>query len=138
MFPALLLGPPLNLSPTLTLKEVDLLLLTGDITDAGQSEEWRQFFELMDPVLLHKTIIIPGNHDLNLPHSSDLDAMEGMSEVLSQDPPNTNDSCHERDPRRTRLGISGWIVSSCTQPVDNGRLLHSARRPTTQDLALNL
>jgi len=61
MFPALLLGTPLNLSPTLTLKEVDLLLLTGDITNAGQSEEWPQFFELMDPVLLHKTIIIPGN-----------------------------------------------------------------------------
>lgn len=61
---------------------MDLLLLTGDITNAGQSEEWRQFFELMDPVLLQKTIIIPGNHDLNLPHSSDLDAMEGMSEVL--------------------------------------------------------
>jgi hypothetical protein len=48
------------------LRKTDLLLLTGDMTDAGTGEEWRVFQDLMPSWLLEKTIILPGNHDVNI------------------------------------------------------------------------
>lgn len=47
---------------------LDVLLITGDITDAGLSTEWAEFLEALGhfPELLNRTFIIPGNHDLNI------------------------------------------------------------------------
>lgn len=47
---------------------LDVILITGDLTDAGRSSEWS---ELMDelakyPQLCECMLILPGNHDLNI------------------------------------------------------------------------
>jgi Calcineurin-like phosphoesterase len=39
-------------------RPLDLVLITGDMTDAGIATEWAQFLERM--------LILPGNHDLNI------------------------------------------------------------------------
>src|SRR6202167_2121673 len=45
-----------------------LLLLTGDMTDAGRSAEWAEFFDLIagHPDLAERMLILPGNHDVNI------------------------------------------------------------------------
>jgi predicted MPP superfamily phosphohydrolase len=47
---------------------LDTILITGDMTDAGISTEWVQFFEILGshPGLAERVLIIPGNHDLNI------------------------------------------------------------------------
>lgn len=47
---------------------LDLIVITGDITDAGRSTEWAEFLDAMThyPRLLELTVILPGNHDLNV------------------------------------------------------------------------
>ncbi len=47
---------------------LDLLLITGDMTDAGRSAEWAEFLDLMarHPALAERCLILPGNHDLNI------------------------------------------------------------------------
>ncbi|MGO4830871.1 metallophosphoesterase, partial [Rhizobiaceae sp. 2RAB30] len=47
---------------------LDLILISGDITDAGRSAEWAEFFEVLaaHPSLADRVLIIPGNHDLNI------------------------------------------------------------------------
>src|SRR4029079_4019837 len=47
---------------------LDLVLITGDITDAGRSTEWAEFFTELDkhPDLARCTLLLPGNHDVNL------------------------------------------------------------------------
>lgn len=49
-------------------KPFDLLLITGDITDAGRSAEWAEFFAgLADyPDLASRMLLLPGNHDINV------------------------------------------------------------------------
>lgn len=49
-------------------RPLDLVLITGDITDAGRSAEWAEFFGtiLRYPVLLERMLIMPGNHDVNV------------------------------------------------------------------------
>jgi Calcineurin-like phosphoesterase len=44
------------------------ILITGDVTDAGRSAEWAEFFEAVDqyPSLAGLMLAIPGNHDLNI------------------------------------------------------------------------
>ncbi len=46
----------------------DLVLITGDITDAGRNAEWIAFEEAMlrHPSLRSRTLILPGNHDVNI------------------------------------------------------------------------
>lgn len=46
----------------------DHILITGDITDAGRSAEWAEFFAavLRHPVIAARTLILPGNHDINV------------------------------------------------------------------------
>jgi 3',5'-cyclic AMP phosphodiesterase CpdA len=43
-----------------------LVLLTGDITDRGDGEEWRTFFAMTPASVLRKMLILPGNHDVNV------------------------------------------------------------------------
>ncbi|MGD9806862.1 MAG: metallophosphoesterase [Hyphomicrobiaceae bacterium] len=46
----------------------DAVLITGDITDAGRSAEWADFFDILEPYpeLADRLLILPGNHDLNV------------------------------------------------------------------------
>lgn len=47
---------------------LDHILISGDITDAGRSAEWAEFFTaiLRYPKLAERMLIIPGNHDINV------------------------------------------------------------------------
>src|SRR5580692_11684352 len=44
------------------------ILITGDMTDAGRSSEWAEFFDAVAryPGLAGIMLILPGNHDLNI------------------------------------------------------------------------
>ncbi|MEZ5786241.1 MAG: metallophosphoesterase [Xanthobacteraceae bacterium] len=47
---------------------LDAVLVTGDITDAGRSAEWAEFFAALAPFprLADNLLILPGNHDINV------------------------------------------------------------------------
>jgi hypothetical protein len=47
---------------------LDLVLITGDITDAGRSAEWAEFFGVLVqyPRIASLVLCLPGNHDLNV------------------------------------------------------------------------
>ncbi len=47
---------------------LDLVLITGDMTDAGSSAEWAEFLDAVTahPKLAERMLILPGNHDLNI------------------------------------------------------------------------
>ena len=47
---------------------LDLILVTGDETDAGRSGEWAEFLAALErhPRLAKRTLILPGNHDINV------------------------------------------------------------------------
>lgn len=47
---------------------LDLVLITGDMTDAGRSAEWAEFLDLIAPFpdLVARMLILPGNHDVNV------------------------------------------------------------------------
>jgi len=47
---------------------LDIIVVSGDMTDAGRSSEWAEFFDavLRHPRLADRMLIIPGNHDLNI------------------------------------------------------------------------
>ncbi|PZU94359.1 MAG: metallophosphoesterase [Chelatococcus sp.] len=47
---------------------LDLVLITGDMTDAGRSTEWAEFLDALarHPELAERTLTLPGNHDVNI------------------------------------------------------------------------
>jgi Calcineurin-like phosphoesterase len=47
---------------------LDLVLITGDMTDAGRATEWAEFSDAvaLHPALAARMIVLPGNHDLNI------------------------------------------------------------------------
>jgi hypothetical protein len=47
---------------------LDLVLISGDMTDAGTPAEWAEFLDAMSahPNLAERVLILPGNHDLNI------------------------------------------------------------------------
>lgn len=47
---------------------LDIILITGDITDAGRSAEWAEFLAALAkyPELAQLTLLLPGNHDVNV------------------------------------------------------------------------
>jgi hypothetical protein len=47
---------------------LDMILITGDITDAGRSAEWAEFQDALavHPQLAALTLMLPGNHDVNI------------------------------------------------------------------------
>ncbi|WP_336485948.1 metallophosphoesterase family protein [Methylobacterium nigriterrae] len=49
-------------------RPLDLVLVTGDITDAGRSTEWAEFLDVLGrhPALMERMLILPGNHDVNV------------------------------------------------------------------------
>ena len=51
-----------------TINPLDLVLITGDITDAGRAAEWAEFFDALAqyPRIARLVLALPGNHDLNV------------------------------------------------------------------------
>ncbi len=49
-------------------RPLDLVLVTGDMTDAGRATEWAEFLDATarHPVLAARMIVLPGNHDVNV------------------------------------------------------------------------
>ncbi len=49
-------------------RPLDLVLITGDMTDAGRSSEWAELLSAMAryPQLARLTLMLPGNHDTNV------------------------------------------------------------------------
>ena len=47
---------------------LDIILITGDMTDAGRSAEWAEFEDALAgyPQLAERTLMLPGNHDVNI------------------------------------------------------------------------
>jgi predicted MPP superfamily phosphohydrolase len=47
---------------------LDVLLVCGDMTDAGLATEWAEFLDVLTrhPVLAARMVVVPGNHDLNI------------------------------------------------------------------------
>jgi predicted MPP superfamily phosphohydrolase len=47
---------------------LDVVLITGDLTDAGRSTEWAEFFAALaeHPTLADRIVALPGNHDVNV------------------------------------------------------------------------
>lgn len=47
---------------------IDVILISGDLTDAGASTEWAAFFDSLAPYpqLAERILALPGNHDLNV------------------------------------------------------------------------
>jgi len=49
-------------------RSLELLLITGDLTDSGRSTEWAEFLATLAryPQLAARTLVLPGNHDVNV------------------------------------------------------------------------
>jgi hypothetical protein len=49
-------------------KPFDVVLITGDMTDAGISSEWAEVLDALaaHPSLARRVLMLPGNHDLNI------------------------------------------------------------------------
>ncbi len=49
-------------------RPLDLVLVSGDMTDAGRATEWAEFMDVVEqfPALAERMLILPGNHDLNI------------------------------------------------------------------------
>ena len=47
---------------------LDVVLVTGDMTDAGRSAEWAEFLAALGkhPRLAERVLVLPGNHDVNV------------------------------------------------------------------------
>jgi 3',5'-cyclic AMP phosphodiesterase CpdA len=47
---------------------LDVVLITGDMTDAGLATEWAEFLDAVakHPALLARMLVLPGNHDVNI------------------------------------------------------------------------
>jgi Calcineurin-like phosphoesterase len=47
---------------------LDLVLVSGDMTDAGRATEWAEFLDAIAlyPALATRMILLPGNHDVNI------------------------------------------------------------------------
>ena len=49
-------------------RPLDLVLVCGDMTDAGRATEWAEFLDTVarHPLLAARLVMVPGNHDLNI------------------------------------------------------------------------
>jgi hypothetical protein len=47
---------------------LDVIMITGDLTDAGRSAEWAELFTILAayPEIADRVIALPGNHDVNV------------------------------------------------------------------------
>jgi 3',5'-cyclic AMP phosphodiesterase CpdA len=51
-----------------SVRPLDLLLVSGDMTDSGRATEWAEFMDVVaqHSALAERMIILPGNHDVNI------------------------------------------------------------------------
>ena len=49
-------------------KPLDIVLISGDLTDAGRSAEWAELLDMLalHPRLAERILVVPGNHDVNI------------------------------------------------------------------------
>lgn len=82
---------------------LDIVLITGDITDAGRSSEWAEFAEALKPYprLSERTLILPGNHDLNVVDRANPAPIcrRVSEEAAARDPGALDDGCSARRAR---------------------------------------
>ncbi len=47
---------------------LDVVLISGDATDAGRSGEWAEFLDALaaHPAIAGRVLMLPGNHDVNI------------------------------------------------------------------------
>src|SRR6201991_2636621 len=47
---------------------MDVILVSGDVTDADRSTEWAEFLDIVarHPALAERMVVLPGNHDVNI------------------------------------------------------------------------
>ncbi|TCR66318.1 metallophosphoesterase [Bosea sp. BK604] len=94
---------------------LDLVLITGDMTDAGRSAEWGEFLDAMagHPELARRSLILPGNHDVNIvdranPARLELPTSPGkrlrQMRTLSAMAAIQGERVHLLDRKRTQLG----------------------------------
>ncbi|MGE0053426.1 MAG: metallophosphoesterase [Hyphomicrobium sp.] len=121
---------------------IDVLLLTGDMTDAGRLSEWAEFLERLSayPMLAERMLILPGNHDVNVVDRSNparlelptspgkqLRQMRTLSAMVSVQ----GDRAHVFDRNTTDIGptLAAWIEPH-RQTI--ARFSDSARHYSTQ------
>lgn len=96
---------------------LDLVLITGDMTDAGRSAEWAEFLDALAryPVLADRILILPGNHDVNIvdranPARLELPTSPGkrlrQMRTLSATAAVQGERVHVLGPGRKRLGVT--------------------------------
>jgi predicted phosphodiesterase len=104
-------------------RPVDLVLITGDMTDAGRSAEWAELLAALGrhPQLLERALMLPGNHDTNVvdranPARLDLPTSPGgrlrQMRTLSAMMAVQGDAVRIIDPKLRRLGdtLSGAMA----------------------------
>ena len=76
---------------------VDIILISGDLTDAGASTEWAAFFDTLAPYpqLAERILALPGNHDLNVVDRANPARLELPTSPL----------------KRLRQLISRWLIA---------------------------
>lgn len=120
------------------LEPLDIILMTGDITDAGRSAEWAEFLAAMasHPRLKQRLLLLPGNHDVNIvdranPARLDLPISPGLRlrqmRALSAMAALQGDRVRLLDPATQRLGgtLSAALaphLSAITAFADTGAL----------------
>ncbi len=109
----------------------DHILITGDITDAGRSAEWAEFYAAMlaHPKLAARTLILPGNHDINV--------VDRTNPARLDFPTSPGRRLREM---RTLSGINA-VQGSRTHVVDPvtrrlGKTLEQALAPYAEDIAV--
>ena len=58
---------------------IDIIIVSGDITDSGDVVEWNNFFKIVKPLwteIQDRIVLVPGNHDVNIIHPKKLRAVE--------------------------------------------------------------
>ena len=120
-------------------KPLDLILITGDITDAGRSTEWAEFFTALDkhPDLARRTLLLPGNHDINVvdranPARLDLPTSPGkrlrQMRMLSAMAAVQGDKVHVVDPQDETVG--GTLAQRTgSAPCSNCRVFRQGIAP---------
>jgi predicted phosphodiesterase len=73
---------------TPAVRDADLVLVTGDVTDRGEPEAWKVFWGAVEAAgLAKKVLVVPGNHDVGclgfrLPWRSKAYATEGLQRAI--------------------------------------------------------
>ncbi len=64
------------------LAKSDVVLITGDMTDAGTPKQWESFMDALPVELRARTVLVPGNHELNLADPTSATAVSDAATYL--------------------------------------------------------